>query len=173
MTKYINNYSKFLLLLLHFPLLGRWKGGKWKGRRGKNTSKYPQKSTMFILWHLNTSETFSIIFSNAQKLFTWSSIKQDRLNQFKNLLAIFQDSSGSEVPMPWILRDVGCFMPLYTTEKSHFSEVVMFAFAFCIYKTFATLSFLICICPMAQCSLTKHDQNQLLPIAEAKIQLLQ
>lgn len=64
-------------------------------------------------------------------------------------------------------------MPLYTTEKSHFSEVIMFAFAFCIYKTFATLAFLIWICPMAQSSLTNHDQNQLLPIAEAKIQLLQ
>lgn len=49
----------------------------------------------------------------------------------------------------------------------------MFAFALCIYKTFATLASLIWICPMAQSSLTNHDQNQLLPIAEAKIQLLQ
>lgn len=49
----------------------------------------------------------------------------------------------------------------------------MFAFTFRIYKTFATLAFLIWICPMAQSCLTNHDQNQLLPIAEAKIQLLQ
>jgi len=54
-------------------------------------------------------------------------------------------------------------------EASHFLRSLRW---FCKHKNFPTLVFLIWICPMAQSCLTNNEQNQLLPIAKAKTQLL-
>lgn len=82
----------------------------------------PRKQTCLFSETLNPSKTFLVIISNAQKLFSLSPIESP--HQFQKLLTIFQGSSDSEVPKPWLLRAAGCFHAIIYHRALTFSEVI-------------------------------------------------